>query len=131
MELPYIREEPDDKPKTIYIYEGLPVMAYKNCKDLDIVNSEEFIVVEYNTTYIVLHSLDDDVTVDVDDFHKYFVCNYCSTTHKSQGATYTGNLYILDWERIKKSRNVAYTACSRGTSLDKLTIVAGLESLEE
>jgi len=54
MELPYIREEPDDKPKTIYIYEGLPVMAYKNCKDLDIVNSEEFIVTEYNKDYIVL-----------------------------------------------------------------------------
>ena len=129
MELRYQREDVKDKPKTIFIYEGLPVMAYKNCKDLEIVNSDEFVVTEYNTHYIVLHR-DVVVTVSVEDFHTYFVCNYCSTTHKSQGATYTGNIFILDWERIQKHRNVAYTACSRGTALDKLTIVQEIRGLE-
>lgn len=124
MFIEYQRTDDDDRPKCIYIYEGLPVMSYKNCVDLAIVNSEEFIVIGYDNKNIILKRDTDlpNVEVAVDKFHTYFVCNYCSTTHKSQGATYKGNVFIFDWERIKKDKNVAYTACSRGTALSKLII---------
>ena len=125
MMIEFERKREDDKPKTIYIYEGLPVMAYKNNNKREIVNSEEFIVIAYDEYKITLKRDVDDlpnVEIDVDDFHTYFVCNYCSTTHKSQGATYTGNIIIFDWERLHGDKNVAYTACSRGTALDKLIV---------
>jgi len=125
MMIEFERKREDDKPKTIYIYEGLPVMAYKNNNKMEIVNSEEFIVIAYDEYKITLKRDVDDlpnVEIDVDDFHTYFVCNYCSTTHKSQGATYTGNIIIFDWERLHGDKNVAYTACSRGIALDKLIV---------
>ena len=124
MFIPYERKD-DEKPKDIWIYDGLPVMAYNTCKDLEIVNSEEFIVIGYDDNKITLKRDVDDlpnVEINTDDFHSHFVCNYCSTTHKSQGATYQGNIYIFDWGRIQLDKNIAYTACSRGTALDKLIV---------
>jgi hypothetical protein len=125
----YERKDAEEKPKTIWIYEGLPVMAYKNCKDLQIVNSEEFIVIAYGNKIILKRDVDDlpDVEVAVENFHNYFVCNYCSTTHKSQGATYMGKIIMFNWDRLIADRNVAYTACSRGTALSKLIVAEGIE----
>ncbi len=114
----------EDRAKSIYIYEGLPVMSYKNCVDLAIVNSEEFIVIGFDDEKITLKRDTDlpNVEIGIDKFHTYFVCNYCSTTHKSQGATYKGFIYLFDWEKIKSNKNVAYTACSRGTALTNLVV---------
>jgi hypothetical protein len=129
MLIEYERKDDDDKPNSIWIYEGLPVMAYKNCKDLEIVNSEEFIVIAYDENNITLkRDVDDlpDVEVDVEDFHNYFVCNYCSTTHKSQGATYQGKIILFNWDRLIADRNVAYTACSRATALRNLVVAESI-----
>lgn len=124
MNIDYVRKTDDDKANNISIYNGLPVMAYVNNRDMGIVNSEEFTVVDWNKEIITLKRDCDlpNIEVELDKFHKYFVCNYCSTTHKSQGATYDGTIILFDWDKIKRDRNVAYTACSRGRSLNKLIV---------
>ena len=64
MFIPYERKS-EEKPKDIWIYEGLPVMAYNTCKDLEIVNSEEFIVICYDDNKIITASQDKTIKIYV------------------------------------------------------------------
>ena len=122
-------EDLKDRRQSVYLYEGLPIMAWKNCVKLGIVNSEEFIVNNFDDEkiYITREEGGEDLEIDIDDFHNYFVPNYCATTHKSQGATYKDKVILWDWDRMITDKKVVYTACSRATKFENLIIATGLE----
>jgi ATP-dependent exoDNAse (exonuclease V) alpha subunit len=122
-------EDEKDRRQSVYLYNGLPIMAWRNCVKLGIVNSEEFIVSSFDEEkiYITREELGEDFEIDIDDFHKYFVPNYCATTHKSQGATYKDKVILWDWDRMITDKKVVYTACSRATKFENLVIATGLE----
>jgi hypothetical protein len=130
--LPYERIDDDDKFDSAYIYEGLPVMCIKNNKKLDIINSDEFNVKSYNDKTINLINVDtnEELEIEINEFHKNFVVNYISTTHKLQGSTITKNLFIFDWYEkfdgsycLKNEKNIGYTALSRVKSLEQIYII--------
>jgi hypothetical protein len=122
-------ENLEDRRQSVYLYDGLPIMSWKNCSKLGIVNSEEFIVKSWdnNNIYISREEGGEDLEIEIDDFHDYFVPNYCATTHKSQGATYTGKVILWDWNRMISDKKIVYTACSRATKLENLVIANGLK----
>jgi len=122
-------EDLEDRRQSVYLYDGLPIMSWKNCVNLGIVNSEEFYVNSWdnNTIYISREEGGEDLEIAVDDFHEYFVPNYCATTHKSQGATYQGKVILWDWNRMVSDKKVVYTACSRATKLSNLVIASGIK----
>lgn len=130
------KELPNQKPKSAYIYKGLPVMCIKNNKNLDVINSDEFIVKQYDDKNITLINVDTekDLTFEINDFHKNFVVNYIATTHKLQGATISKNLLFFDWYgntmcgyeyglSLKNDKHVGYTALSRVKSLKQIYII--------
>jgi hypothetical protein len=104
-----------------YMYNGLPVMAIKNFKDLDLVNGEKFILINYTDETFTLQG-HTDITLPIEKFAEYFVVNYCSTAHKCQGETYTEKVILWDWERMKTNKKIAYTACSRSVNYDNLLV---------
>ena len=130
----------DDRASDIYIYEGLPVMSVvnktkKNTNDgmvhqSQYCNSDTMRVLKYTDEIITmkLDVPDEDgnelIDVRVDEFHKSFVCNYCSTTHKNQGATIDNNIQLWDWEKMTKDRRIAYTAISRARCIQQVQVVA-------
>lgn len=118
-----------DRRQSVYLYIGLPIMSWRNCIKLGIVNSEEFLVKRWDDTkiYISREEGGEDLEIDIDDFHEYFVPNYCATTHKSQGATYQGKVILWDWDRMTTDNKVVYTACSRATKLENLVVARGLK----
>lgn len=122
-------EDLEDRRQSVYLYDGLPIMSWKNCVKLGIVNSEEFVVKSWDDTkiYISREEGGEDLEIDIDDFHEYFVPNYCATTHKSQGATYQGKVILWDWNRMVSNKKVVYTACSRATKLSNLVIASGMK----
>jgi hypothetical protein len=137
----HTKKDKDDRACSIYIYEGLPVMAIKNKtkkKNNDddeqnqtlYCNSDTMKVVSYNDTHITLEldvpDEDDNniIVIKIEDFHKSFVCNYCSTTHKNQGATITQNIQLWDWEKMTSDRRIAYTAVSRAKRIQQVKVVA-------
>jgi hypothetical protein len=131
--LPYERLDKNDKANSAYIYEGLPIMSIKNNCKLNIINTDEFKVKEFSNETITLQRLDnddeDDLIIEINDFHKNFVVNYISTTHKLQGATITEDLLIFDWygregfsHSLRGNKNVGYTALSRVKSLNQIYI---------
>jgi hypothetical protein len=104
-----------------YMYNGLPVMAIKNSKDLDLVNGEKFILINYTDETFTLQG-HTDITLPIRKFAEYFVVNYCSTAHKCQGETYTEKVILWDWERMKQNKKIAYTACSRSVNYNNLLV---------
>jgi len=111
------------------LYDGLPVMCWKNTTELGIVNSEEFMVRVCDEEKITLSRDEggDDVEIDTEDFHDYFLANYASTAHKSQGATYKGKVILWDFDRMTDDKKLCYTACSRATSLSNIVIATGIK----
>lgn len=122
-------DDPKDRRQSVYLYNGLPVMCWKNTTELGIVNSEEFMVSWFDEEKIVLSRDEggDDVEIDTTDFHNYFLANYASTAHKSQGATYKGKVILWDFDRMREDNKLCYTACSRATALSNIVIATGLK----
>jgi len=121
--------DPKDRRQPVYLYDGLPVMCWKNTTELGIVNSEEFMVRVCDEEKITLSRDEggDDVEIDTEDFHDYFLANYASTAHKSQGATYKGKVILWDFDRMTDDKKLCYTACSRATSLSNIVIATGIK----
>jgi hypothetical protein len=118
-----------DRRQPVYLYNGLPVMCWKNTIELGIVNSEEFMVSWFDDEKIVLSRDEggDDVEIATEDFHNYFLANYASTAHKSQGATYKGKVILWDFDRMTENKKLCYTACSRATALENIVVATGLK----
>lgn len=123
-------DEENDKTQDMYIYKDLPVIAMKTKHDGDEVifaNSETFNVGEIDNEYISLYCERPDENGEkkkyiydcpIEDFRDYFLLNYCSTTHKSQGETITEEYTIYDWDCM--TTKIKYTALSRAIKYENV-----------
>lgn len=118
------KQEKNIKLQNIWLYCGLPLMSYTNCKKLGIVNSEEFIVNNYDDKKIFIDREEGGETIEIeyDELHNYFIPNYCATAHKSQGSTYQGQINIWDFYMLRADRRRLYTACSRAKALENIIV---------
>jgi hypothetical protein len=116
----------NEKAQMTYIYKDLPIMAITCNKDLELINSDELIITDFdpNASTITMNGeYAGDITIPTKEFHHLFVVNYAATTHKSQGATITEDINIFDWDRLQDDRRVGYTAVSRAKTCGQITIV--------
>ena len=56
----------------------------------------------------------------IEEFRDYFLMNYWSTTHKSQGETITENYTIYDWKHM--TTKIKYTALSRAKNYKQVSV---------
>jgi hypothetical protein len=129
--------EGDDKGQDMYIYNGLPLIARENDNKNGLyMNNETFIVHHYDDKKIYVDSerVNDDgeiytnaMEVEIDKVQKLFYLNYCTTIHKVQGSTITEQFTIWDWEHPCMSRKAKYTALSRATCPEHISIVGKYE----
>ena len=130
-------KEGDDKGQDMYIYEGLPLIARENDNKNGLyMNNETFVVSSYDDKYICVYSerVDDNdeiyvnaMQVEIDKVQKLFYLNYCSTIHKVQGDTIKEAFTIWDWDHPCMSRKAKYTALSRATCVEHISIVGKYE----
>jgi hypothetical protein len=123
-------DEENDKTQDMYIYEGLPVICMKTKHDGDdvlIANSESFNVCNIDDEYISLECERPDENGEkqmyfydcpIEEFSDYFLLNYCSTTHKTQGETITEKYTIYDWNCM--TTKIKYTALSRAVKYENV-----------
>ncbi len=127
------KDDKNTKSQRTYIYAGLPIMAVVANQDLELVNSDEFIVKDFDPNASTME-IDGEVgnfTIAFKDFHKYFVVNYASTTHKSQGATIKEDINIFEWGKLCWDKRFGYTAISRGKKCEQITIVDNMEDYDD
>jgi len=139
MEMPFeVAEEDKDKEfsqQNAILYPGLPIIAHKNFSrpvdgvpEMMCVNSESFMIRSLTAECLTAVSVRPEgehlFLIKPSEFHEYFLLNYCSTTHKQQGATIDGNVVIFDyWAMTQKIR---YTALTRVKRLDQIGIFRGI-----
>ena len=122
----------DEYTQDMYIYENLPVIARRTVEGGEImINNETYSVINYDDTHIYLYCErpDDDgekvnhsIDVEINKFNDLFALNYCSTTHKKQGATITENFTIYDWNKM--STRCRYTALSRARKPEQVSFAS-------
>ena len=126
----------DDKIKLtqdMYIYENMPIIAMRTKWDKEegllFANSETFNICHIGNEEIGIFNERPDengekeaynLSIPIEEFNKYFLMNYCSTTHKAQGETITENFTIYDWDAM--DTKLRYTALSRAKKIEQVYI---------
>ena len=120
----------DEYTQDMYVYVGMPIIAKKTKHDGDgllFANSETFTIGDIDTEYISMYNERPDENGEkemyvyacpISEFREYFLMNYCSTTHKSQGETIVENFTIYDWKAMCKK--IKYTALSRAKCVEQV-----------
>lgn len=120
----------DEYTQDMYVYVGMPVIAKKTKHDggeLLFANSETFTIGDIDSEYISMYNERPDengekemyvYSCPISEFREYFLMNYCSTTHKSQGETIVENFTIYDWKAMCKK--IKYTALSRAKCVEQV-----------
>lgn len=126
-------DEEIETSQDTWLYKDLPIMAIKNRKPKDkeggYCNSDSMVIQDIDQENITIkmnipdENGTDIITCSVNEFHKSFVPNYCSTTHKQQGSTIEGKIQIWDFGKMADDRRIGYTAISRGKSLSNIIIM--------
>lgn len=124
LEIPKL--EYDGNSQDMKVYKDLPLIARINCKKMNLINNEEFIVKEIrkvDNTIIVykVESPEITLTVPVDKFSWCFYPAYAISIHKSQGSTYKQPYTIYEWEKL--NRSLRYVALSRACSSHLVNIL--------
>jgi hypothetical protein len=130
-------DENDEMTQDIYLYEGLPLIARRNKQGgEEMINNEKFILDGYDNDFLFLSSerpneegdqIIHEIDIKINDIHKYFLLNYCSTTHKAQGETIKEKFTIYDFNLM--SKKCKYTALSRAKSAEQIIINGEIEKL--
>ena len=132
-----ITEEEKEKEfsqQNAILYKGLPIIAHKNFSQpidgvpvMMCVNSETFVIHSLTDELLTAVSVRPDgehsFSIHPSQFHEYFLLNYCSTTHKQQGATIDGSIVVFDYWAM--TRELKYTAVTRAKRLAQIGIFRG------
>ena len=113
----------DPNSQNFKVFKGLPVIAKRTDKKLDILNNETFTVKYVDTRKKIVHIIDGEIEheIKIEDFNKLFHPAYCITTHKCQGSTINQPMTIYEWRRM--TDKMKYTAITRATKKDYLNII--------
>jgi len=112
------------KTQDVMIYEGLPIVAYKNIQKEHIFNSEVFhiISIDMNDKTFSFNVGDELKTFKAHEFKNIFYPAYCITAHVSQGATFKDKYTIHDWNHPRMDLTAKYVSLSRATSINNIQI---------
>ena len=121
----FIPKDPKN-PKTqdITLTKGMPIIAHTTNKNLNILNSQKFVITDVcNETFTI--EIDDVSTkFKLEKFNKLFYLGFCITIHASQGETYKEKYTIYDWKFQRFCSKAKYVALSRGSDINNIQIVA-------
>ena len=113
----------DPNSQDVRLCAGMPVIARKNNKELNIFNNETFIIksIKLKENIIVVYDEGREQEVPIPEFTKMFNVAYCITVHKSQGATFDEAYTIHEFEQF--DARLKYVALSRATDINLINII--------
>ena len=112
------------KTQDVMIYEGLPIVAYKNIQKENIFNSEVYHItsIDMDDKTFSFNVGDEVKTIKAHEFKNIFYPAYCITAHVSQGVTINEKFTIHDWNHPRMDMTAKYVSLSRATSINNIQI---------
>ena len=120
-----IQSDPNNpKSQNVQLIVGMPLIAHKKCIKLGIVNTDRFVVAKIEKVNLTIKSLatEEEITLKISEFNKYFYLAYCITIHSSQGETFKDKYTIYDWNLPVVDKRAKYVSLSRGTNISNIQI---------
>ena len=113
----------DPNSQDVRLCTGMPVIARKNNKELNIFNNETFIIksIKLKENIIVVYDEGREQEVPIPEFTKMFNVAYCITCHRAQGQTIDEPYTIHEFEQF--DARLKYVALSRATDINLINIV--------
>ena len=126
LNLDYEEDKNEPSSQDMILNIGMPIICRENCKNLELVNNEEYKVVGFDKRkQLITINNENFPDYTYDDFQKYFLPAYCITIHKSQGQTYDKPYKICEVNKIMKcseSRSLLYVSLTRARSKELINI---------
>ena len=122
--------ESDKQHQDTYLYIDMPLIMFKTSTDKKFKKNELVQCIKYNNNKFTIKNIrDDEMELNISDFHYWVQPGYACTFHKSQGDTYTGLVNIFGTSRMNPNENkrAFYTALSRATKLENIKIRSGFK----
>ena len=113
----------DDNAQHLTLCFGMPIIARKSCKDLDVCNNEKFKINKIKGDDITLTNSEKEIIISKDKFQKLFTIAFYTTVHKSQGQTFDHPYTIFEWNTPRFDHRMKYVAVSRTTDLKNVNII--------
>jgi ATP-dependent exoDNAse (exonuclease V) alpha subunit len=113
----------DPNSQDVKLCAGMPIIARRNSKDLNIYNNETFTIKMIKRTEEIIIIVDEDreQEIPIAEFIKMFNVAYCITCHKSQGATFDEPYSIHEFNQFDS--RLRYVALSRATDKNLINII--------
>jgi len=113
----------DPNSQDVKLIVGTPIIARKNCVEMEIANNETFDVkaIKHKIKIVTISDGSRELDIKFDDFKKLFNPAYAITCHKSQGTTFNHAYTIHEWNKM--STRMKYVALSRSTDLAHINIL--------
>jgi ATP-dependent exoDNAse (exonuclease V) alpha subunit len=112
----------DPNSQDVRLCAGMPVIARRNNRDLNIYNNETFTIKEIRRKEDIIIVFDEDreQEIPIPEFVKMFNVAYCLTCHRVQGSTFDEPYTIYEFERFDE--RLRYVALSRATDINLINI---------
>lgn len=111
-----------DKNKTLYLFQGLKVIA--NVTNGTYVNCENFEVEWFDSKDVGLKNIRQKIEMKRSELIKNFNPYYAITVHKAQGDTFDFPFTIYEYRYLAKmGKSFIYTALSRSTKLSHINLI--------
>lgn len=112
------------KTQKVKIFEGMPIVAYRNLSKEGIFNSEVFTVTSIDMDEETFSFMvgEDVMTYKANQFKNLFYPAFCITAHVSQGCTFDQPYTIWDWKHPRMDHTAKYVALSRATNIKNIQI---------
>lgn len=112
----------DGNSQDVKLLSGMPFIARKNNRQLEIVNNQTFTIqqIRYKDEIITIQDVDQIVDIPFKDFQHMFYPAFCITIHKSQGSTFNQPYTIHEWDKL--DNRLKYVALSRSTDINNILI---------
>ena len=118
----YVKATRNQKTQNVHLTKGMPIIAHKTNKKLDILNSQTFTITKVTKETLTYKDDKKEFTVPINDFHQYFYLGFCITVYASQGETFNQKYTIYDWDIACFCEKAKYVAMSRSTDINLIQI---------
>ena len=112
----------DKNSQDFILMKGMPRIAGRNKKELNIFNNERFICEFIRKDKIIIKNDNGDkIDIKLEEINKLFYLGVCFTTYRAQGETIDTNYTIYEWNKM--DTKLRYVALSRATNKKYIIIV--------
>ena len=104
------------------LYIGVPIISKVNNEELGVFNNQRYKITKIDSFTITFKDdLKHKFKVSVNDFQKFFLVAYATTTHSAQGMSIGEPYTIHEWDRM--DQRLKYVALSRSRDLNYIHIM--------